>query len=245
MQSNRPGIDVFDKDATANEGYLYTQTERLSCRLATQRTTEAILGAREFEGRSVLDLACGDAHYSFQFSDRSSMTRFVATDGASNAVSVAARRQGTRPMSFLVSDAHALPFADDSFDVVLVQSVLHHDERPWHMIREAFRVAPRIVVHEPNGNNLGLKVIEKVSPYHKEHGEKSYSSVQMKRWIREAGGEVVYQKFAGFVPMFCSDGLARMMKFIEPAVESLPLFRCMACAVYVMVGVRRSAQPLC
>ncbi len=244
MQLKRPGIDVFDQDAAANEGYLYTQTERLSCRLATQRTTDAILGAREFSSRSVLDLACGDAYYSFQLFDDSSMARFVAGDAASNAVILAAGRRGRRPISFLVNDAHALPFPDDSFDVVLVQSVLHHDERPLHMIQEAFRVAPRILIHEPNGNNPGLKVIEKVSPYHKEHGEKSYSSLQMKRWIRQAGGKVVYQKFAGFVPMFCSDGIAKFMKFVEPMVESLPLFRCIACSVYVMVGVRQSDSRL-
>jgi ubiquinone/menaquinone biosynthesis C-methylase UbiE len=244
VQSKHPGIDVFDKDAAANEGYLYTQTERLSCKLATQRTTDIILETREFANKAVLDLACGDGFYSFRFFDSGSMTRFVATDGASKAVTVAAARRGRRPVSFLVSDAHALPFADNSFDVVLVQSVLHHDERPLHMLQEAFRVAPRIIIHEPNGNNLGLKVIEKVSPYHQEHGEKSYSSMQMKRWIREAGGEVVYQKFAGFVPMFCSDGLAKTMKFVEPAVESLPFLDAIACAVYVMVGVRRSPSPL-
>src|SRR4051794_3944604 len=241
MELKNPGIDVFDKDAAANEGYLYTQTERLSCKLATQRTTDAILQTREFANRSVLDLACGDGFYSFKLFDRGSMTRLVATDGAPNAVSVAAERRGKRPVSLLVSDAHALPFPDNSFDVVLVQSVLHHDDRPFHMIKEAFRVAPRVLIHEPNGNNLGLKVIEKVSPYHRDHGEKSYTSLQMKRWIREAGGRLAYQKFAGFVPMFCSDKLAKLMKFVEPAVESMPILDSLACSVYVMVGVRDSA----
>jgi len=244
MDLKYSGIEVFDKDAAANNGYLYTQTERLSCKMATQRTTDAILRTGEFENRSVLDVACGDGFYSFRFFDRGSMTRFVAADGAANAVSLAAGRRGERSISLLVSDAHELPFPDNSFDVVLVQSVLHHDERPLHMIREAFRVAPRILIHEPNGNNVGLKVIEKVSPYHKQHGEKSYSSMRMRRWIRQAGGEPVYQKFAGFVPMFCSDKVARFTKFWEPVVESVPLLNAMACAVYVTVGVRRSASHL-
>jgi len=244
MDLKYSGIEVFDKDAESNEGYLYTQTERLSCKIATQRTTDAILQTRQFENRSVLDLACGDGFYSFKFCDHGSMTRFVAADGAYKAVSLAAGRRGERAMSLLVSDAHELPFPDNSFDVVLVQSVLHHDERPLHMIREAFRVAPRILIHEPNGNNLGLKVIEKVSSYHRNHGEKSYSSMRMRRWIREAGGEPVYQKFAGFVPMFCSDKLARFMKFWEPVVESVPLLNATACAVYVVVGVRRSPSHL-
>jgi len=106
------------------------------------------------------------------------------------------------------------------------------------MLREAFRLAPRIIIHEPNGNNPGLKVIEKTSRYHIEHHEKSYSSWRMKRWIKEAGGAVVYEKTAGFVPMFCPDWMAKSMKFVEPVVEAVPLLRSIGCAVYVMVGVR-------
>lgn len=238
MQGERPGIDVFDEDASANAGYLYTQTDRLSCKLATERTTDIILETGEFEGRSVLDLACGDAFYSIQFWDRSIPRRLIGADGALNAVKVAAENSCARPIPFLVSDAHCLPFADDSFDLVLVQSVLHHDENPFHMIREAFRIAPRILIHEPNGNNIGLKVIEKTSRYHIEHGEKSYTPRRMKRWIKDAGGSIVYEKTAGFVPMFCPDWFAKATKFVEPVIEGTPWFRWMACAVYVMVAVR-------
>ncbi len=134
-----------------------------------------------------------------------------------------------------------MPFADNSFDVVLVQSVLHHDHDPLHMLREAFRLAPRIIIHEPNGNNPGLKVIEKTSRYHIEHNEKSYSTRTMKSWIKQAGGKVVYEKVAGFVPMFCPDWMAKAMKFIEPVVESIPLLRSIGCAVYVMTAVRDSS----
>jgi len=233
------GVDVFDKDAEVNTGYLYTNTNRLSCKLATGRTTDIILRTGEMTRRSVLDSACGDAFYSIQFWDRSNPTRLVGADGAFNAVKVAAQNSDSRPISFVVSDAHSLPFPDDSFDLVLVQSVLHHDQDPSHMIREAFRVAPRILIHEPNGNNIGLKVIERTSRYHIEHGEKSYSSHRMKRWIKDAGGSVVYAKVAGFVPMFCPDWMAKSMKFIEPIIERIPLLRWMACSVYVMIGVRR------
>jgi hypothetical protein len=101
------------------------------------------------------------------------------------------------------------------------------------------RLAPEILIHEPNGNNLGLKIIERTSPYHREHNEKSYSSRQMARWIREAGGEVVYQRFAGFVPMFCPAWLARLMKMVEPVVETVPGLNALAGSVYVMVARRR------
>jgi len=241
MRAERQNVDVFDKDASGNAGYLYTHTDRLSCRLATGRTTDIILETGEMLGRSVLDMACGDGFYTIRFWDRGCPKQLVAADAAACAVTVGAQNSDGHPIRFLVSDAHSMPFADSSFDLVLVQSVLHHDHDPLHMLREAFRLAPRIIIHEPNGNNPGLKAIEKTSRYHIEHNEKSYGTRTMKSWIKQAGGTVVYEKTAGFVPMFCPDWMAKTMKFIEPAVESIPLLRSTACAVYVMVAVRDSS----
>jgi SAM-dependent methyltransferase len=159
-------------------------------------------------------------------------------DAAVKAVAVGCPNGGGRPIRFLAADAHRMPFPDDSFDVVLLQSVLHHDDCPAQMIEEAFRVGRTVVIHEPNGNNLGLKVIEKVSPYHIAHGEKSYTTGQVKRWIEAAGGRVVHEKAAGFVPMFCPNWMAKAMKFVEPALESTPVLGSLMCAVYVLVGAR-------
>jgi ubiquinone/menaquinone biosynthesis C-methylase UbiE len=238
IQAERRNVEVFERDADANAGYLYTNTSKLSCKLATGRTLDLILETGELQGRKVLDIGCGDGYSTIQLSDRGGPTRMVAADAAVGAVQVAARNSGSRSIRFLAGEAHGLPFANDSFDLVLLQSVLHHDHDPQHMIQEAFRIAPRILIHEPNGNNPGLKVIEKTSKYHLEHNEKSYSPRQMKQWIQSAGASVVYQKIAGFVPMFCPDWMAKTMKFIEPVLERTPVLGPVGCAVCVLVGAR-------
>ncbi len=124
----------------------------------------------------------------------------------------------------------------------MIQSILHHDDHLEDIIREAFRLAPAILIHEPNGNNLGLKVIEKLSPYHRAHREKSYTSIQFNRWIQVNGGELFYRKFAGFVPMFCPDWIARLMKRIEPVIEKIPLLRDLVCSVVVLVIKKTSRK---
>jgi SAM-dependent methyltransferase len=58
-----PSWAVFDRDAAIHSGYLYTATSRLSSRLATQRSTDAILSRGRFTGRSVLDVGCGDGFW--------------------------------------------------------------------------------------------------------------------------------------------------------------------------------------
>jgi hypothetical protein len=101
-------------------------------------------------------------------------------------------------------------------------------------------IRAEIVIHEPNGNNFRLKVIEKLSRYHGEHNEKSYTSSQMRHWIEESGGMVACQRFAGFVPMFCPSVIARTMKALEPVVEDLPLVNKFGCAVTVIISRRRT-----
>jgi len=150
--------------------------------------------------------------------------------------------KGDRAITFRVADGHALPYADDSFDVVLLQSILHHDDDPRATLHEAFRVAPSVVIHDPNGYNPVLKVLEQVMPYHREHNEKSYAALQLRRWVREAGGRTVVERFAGLVPMFCPDWMARGVKLVDPGVEPIPVVRTLTCAVYVALNQRTTTS---
>ena len=229
---------VFDRDAEANGGYLYTTNTTLSSQLATQRTKDIILETKLFNQKSVLDIGCGDGFYSIYFWDQAQPKRLVGLDVASSAIEVANANKKERPIEFITGDSHQLPYPDNSFDVVSIQSILHHDDDPLATIKEALRVAPQILIHEPNGYNFGLKVIEKVSRYHREHGEKSFTTRLVSSWITQAGGKVTYRRFAGFVPMFCSDRVAHVTKFLEPAVETVPIVKMLGCAVYVLVAAR-------
>lgn len=241
MDTGNANVDVFNRDAASNGGYVYTTNMRLSSRFATQRTTDVILDAKRFTGRTVLDIGCGDGYYTVRFWDNGQPSAMTGIDPADQAIAVANASKGNRPIRFETGDAHRLAFPDNSFDVALIQSVLHHDDDPQDIIREAFRVAPEVLIHEPNGNNLGLKAFERMLPYHRAHHEKSYTSRQLKRWIEACDGEITFQRFAGFVPMFCPDRVARAMKTVEPLIERMPLANALACAVCVY-GARRTAR---
>jgi ubiquinone/menaquinone biosynthesis C-methylase UbiE len=45
-------------------------------------------------------------------------------------------------------DGKHLPFRDNSFDIVLLITVLHHIKQPVEILKEAVRVAPKIIVME-------------------------------------------------------------------------------------------------
>lgn len=147
------------------------------------------------------------------------------------------KAEGTS-IEFQVCGAYELPFENDSFDVAHIRGVLHHLDNPSAALKEALRVAKHVFVIEPNGFNPVLKVLEKVSPYHRKHDEQSFTSWKLDKWIEQAGGKVVRRSWVGLVPMFCPNWLAKGAKAVEPVVERIPLFSHVICAVYAFVAVK-------
>lgn len=239
MDTDKDYVDPFAADAATNQGYIYSTNAGLSSRLANRRLTDSILAMADFRDKSVLDIGCGDGTYTRELAERGAVSVIHGIDPAAAAVKVASDKVGGGPVGFAVSSAYALPFPDDSFDVAVLRGVLHHMGQPVDALREGLRVASAMVVVEPNGYNPALKVLERCSTYHIEHGEKSYRPKTLDGWVADVGGQVEARRWAGFVPMFCPDWFARVTKFVEPVVETLPVVRHVGCAVYVFTAVRR------
>ncbi len=244
----RAKVEAFDRDAAQNEGYIYTTGQRLSSRLATRNMSDLVLSCYAFEGKRVADVGCGDGFMTARYWEEGHPAWMVGADPAPEAIKVARRRYPSprldsgpySGLDFVVAEGRRLPWADDSFDVALLHAMLHHDPSPRDTIREGFRVAREVVILEPNGNNLGLKFIEKASRYHREHQERSYSTRKLLRWVSECGGTVVRERIEGLVPMFCPDWIAHGTKAVERLVERSATLSYLGCAVVCIVA-RRTA----
>ena len=165
----------FCEDVAEHGGYVYTTNGALSSRIANKRQSDAIFEVVNLHRKRVIDIGCGDGTYTLEIYDRAEPSVLCGIDPAAPAIDVANERRGDRDVEFTCDSAYSIPYPDDSFDVAHLRGVLHHMDRPVDALREAFRVAPTIVVLEPNGFNPVLKLIEKMSKYHREHGEKSVS----------------------------------------------------------------------
>jgi SAM-dependent methyltransferase len=93
--------------------------------------------------RRILEVGVGEGMIAGCVRQRFPRTPIVAIDLPSPDASVAWRTHGLRG-SF--ADAHKLPFADASFDLVLAIEVMEHLERPDEALREIARVATGAVV---------------------------------------------------------------------------------------------------
>lgn len=227
-------VDPFDADVRANAGYRYTTNAPTSSVLANQRLTELTRSLVALGGRRVIDVGCGDGTYTHELFAAAAPAEMVGVDAAAEAIGLARERyaSATPALRFDVADAGALPFPPARFDVAVVRGLLHHVDDPVRVLTEISRVAAEVCVIEPNGYNPVLKVIERVSAYHRAHQERSFAAARVRRWIRDLGGVIEVEAYAGLVPFFCPRPLALALKVVEPAIEALPVARQLSCAVF-------------
>lgn len=226
-------IDRFKSDVILNGGYQYSKTDKLSSILSTMRTSKIIhqaLGC--VKGKRIIDIGCGDGIFTKELLTLNP-NFILGIDPNDAAIKIAQKNTSDiNNIEFQVMDVYSLPLVEH-FDIAIVRGVLHHLYQVETAIKNICNIAHEVVVVEPNGYNPVLKIIEKVSTYHILHEEKSYSPRKLNKWFKKNGGIIIESKYIGFVPMFCPDFLAKVLKFFEPYLEKTPLLRTFSCGQYV------------
>jgi SAM-dependent methyltransferase len=99
----------------------------------------------------VLDAGCGEGHVTRWLADALPVGEIVGVEGRPEALVAFAKRNPG--LDGVEADLRALPFADDSFDLVVCTEVLEHLEDPRETLRELARVSRShlflTVPHEP------------------------------------------------------------------------------------------------
>lgn len=231
-------ISAFNKDVKKNAGYLYTSDHLYSSKVATAKQTKEIIKfiKRFFADKiKIIDIGCGDGKHTVELFKEISPVSILGIDPAWNAITMAKKRvkpKYKKLINFRVGNIYQVDklFRTKQFDLAILRGVLHHLYDPVKAINKLSKVFPSIIIIEANGYNPILKIIEKVSPYHREHEEKSYWPPNLNNWFKKQGYKKITEKYAGIVPYFCPDYLAKPLKFIEPFFENIPLLNRIYCA---------------
>ena len=123
---------------------------------------------------------------------------------------------------------------NEKFDLVLFNGVLHHLPDPNKAIEIASKFADEMIIVEPNGYSPALKVIEKVSKYHREHEEQSFFLFTINKWLENSGMKIKKYKFIDIIPVFAPDTLTKILKPFVPICENIPIFKRLLCARVVI-----------
>ena len=228
-------ISQFSQDAKTNQGYLYTTKSSLSSQIANKRLTDVTLDLiKNFRNKTIIDIGCGDGTYTFELLAKKPKY-ILGIDPARGAIKKANKdKKNLKNIDFKIGNIYYLGRLKKTFDIAVVRGVLHHLYDAKKAAAVLSKIAKVIIVIEPNGYNPLLKIIEKISPYHKLHEEKSYSPSLLDKWFADNGCRVIKRQYCGLVPFFCPDILAKILKKVEPFIESIPLLNRLLCAVYVM-----------
>src|SRR6185369_14644223 len=100
-----------------------------------ERVTRALV-AQIGRAASLLDIGCGDGTVAQGIGAAIGAARVAGVD-------VLVRPETAIPVT--AYDGEQLPFRDGAFEAVVISDVLHHCERPAVVLREALRVASRVV----------------------------------------------------------------------------------------------------
>ncbi|CAL9580554.1 class I SAM-dependent methyltransferase [Streptomyces sp. enrichment culture] len=129
------------KDAVYTHGH--HESVLRSHRWRTAENSAAYLLGELRPGLDVLDVGCGPGTITADLAVRVAPGRVTAVDASAGVLEQAravAAERGVANVGFEVADAHALDFADGSFDVVHAHQVLQHVGDPVGALREMRRV---------------------------------------------------------------------------------------------------------
>ncbi len=89
-------------------------------------------------GSKILDLGCGSGIVGKKFQDYFK----------SEVVGIDIKDNRLEKIPFQLFDGKRIPYPENSFDVVLINFVLHHAGAPVDLLKEAKRVARKIIIYE-------------------------------------------------------------------------------------------------
>ena len=184
---------------TAEEKYTHGHHESVlkSHSWRTIANSAAYLEPHLSPGLSLLDVGCGPGTITVEFAERLAPGRVVGVDASADVIAKASEFAAPN-LSFEVADAYALPFPDDSFDIVHAHQVLQHVARPVDVLRELRRVvkpgglvaardvdyAGTIWFPEIPGLDEWMRVYQAT---HRSNGGEPNAGRRLKSWALEAG----------------------------------------------------------
>lgn len=138
------------------------------------------------EGRDVLDLGCNDGYGTLRVARRARST--VGVDVSPDAIAVARGRAAAAQARFELVDGSALPFPDESFDLVITFQVLEHVADAGAFLREARRVLRRggtLLLTTPNARLRLDPGMRPWNPFHVRERDAVELESELRTWFDE------------------------------------------------------------
>ena len=178
---------------------------------------------------NVLELGCGSGDFTKALAE--TKARITAVDISPNLIACARKKVPDTNVSFKVENAYELNYADNTFDAVVGNSILHHLEmdQAFKEIRRVLKPRKAICFIEPNLLNP-LQIIELSTPYMRKISRHSPDETAIVRWkmkkmLEEHGFQNVHVAPFDFLHPNTPKFLIPLVKRLGFIAEKTPLLR--------------------
>lgn len=183
------------------------------------------------DGR-ILDLGCGDG----AFANEVLASHYRAVDGIDKSETAIRRAQSEASGSHVTfRAADLITFDYDSlprYDATFLIGILHHVKQATPALVKALaRRTGKMIVLEPNGNNLIRKALE-FTPSYRSAGEDSFRTKELNAIFETAGWRAVVSRRLNIFPNFTPARIYRLVRPMEPWFEQSRFWSCL-CTVGV------------
>lgn len=165
---------------------------KVVCRLGRRRAKDLLKEIRRYLGRedSIIDIGAGTCNICALLKEE----HFKITPLDVKNLSFV---NGVEPVIY---DGRKIPFADNSFDVSLILTVLHHAPVPEDIIKEARRVSQKIIIIEDIYTNVFHKYLTYFADSlfnfeFKGHPHTNKSDQEWKTLFKELGLQLEYVRY--------------------------------------------------
>lgn len=164
-------------------------------------------------GKKVLEIGCSDGKHAMLYA--SSASSYVGVDISDLAIKNASDL-GLPNALFMNVDAHQLPFEDDRFDLVIVNSLLHHLalETALPQICRVLNGEGHLLLREPLGVNPLFTLYRSLTPGARTPDEQPFTLSDLK--LIDRYFETCFVEYSGFTSLLC---VLPVLKTALPVLE--------------------------
>lgn len=163
---------------------------------------------------NVLELACGTGQLSFELSNY--VKTYEATDFSQAMIAEAKKKKKGSRLHFSVQDATKLPYADNSFDAVIISNALHIMPYPEKALAEIKRIikndgilfAPTFIHGESKGYRIRIKLMEAAGFHtYSKWNEESFSKFLISNGFTPKKHKIIGDSLAPLCYMECINNI--------------------------------------
>lgn len=178
-------VDAYNDFYTGNE----VEWRMLGARSKAKNITEVCKGIKHTK---VLEVGAGDGSILHYLDEWGFAEELYALEIADSGVSIIKERKLARVREVKSFDGYVIPYADDSFDLVILAHVLEHVEHERVLLRELKRVAKHLVIEVPLDYRFG---VDKRMKHFLDYGHiNMYTPTLIRFLLQSEGLEIVADK---------------------------------------------------